>query len=112
MRLTLEIHSYKVADNQYIAAYYLYIPKKNTAQTKKTKRKIKPQPKHSKIEILTIYSNVDDRAERAGGERNIDHASEMIRNETNESLVLIGVKYQLMRQVKTRLDYTGGGGPP
>lgn len=75
MRLILEIHSYKVADNQYIAAYYLYIPKKNKQFAKhssdKEKKLIKPQPKHSKIEISQYISMLTNRDKYAGGEREI-----------------------------------------
>lgn len=75
-RLIFWIHSYQVADNQYIAAYYLYIP--NTIS--KQLRKIKPRPLIIlKIEIFTIYSEKKIKSPTAtgyaGGDRNmIDRA--------------------------------------
>lgn len=52
MRLILEIHSYEVADNQYIAAYYLIHSKKQFAKhSSENNNNNKTSTKTLKIEI-------------------------------------------------------------
>lgn len=51
MRLILEIHSYEVADNQYIAAYYLIHSKKQFAKHSSENNNNKTSTKTLKIEI-------------------------------------------------------------
>lgn len=53
MRLILEIHSYEVADNQYIAAYYLIHSKKQFAKhsSEKNNNNNKTSTETLKIEI-------------------------------------------------------------